>query len=165
MPTKRPSNLTISQLLRRDLARKGPIGFIKHVLRGDLDLSFEMLAHEEEIEVRGGDDDLCCGRLGFNTPWGEGLGGGKRRGVPVLGSREALLRLCTMSVIDLMVPFLLWMSAGCLPPPGLDGLDTYILKFPPTKNWRPMIAVLGDVAGELGVVIEACFFFLQRGLL
>lgn len=40
---------------------------------------------------------LCAERGCERTAW---------EGVPVLGSRGALLRLCTISVIDLMLPFL-----------------------------------------------------------
>lgn len=66
--------------------------------------------------------------------------------IPVLGSKSASLMFLTISVMLLMVPFLdipkaesvvggsqsLWVE--------LDERATDILKFPPTKNWRPMIA-------------------------
>ena len=59
----------------------------------------------------------------------------------VLGSRGAELRLCTMSVIDLIVPFLGQLSQSIVLNCKISGYgETNILKFPPTKNWRPMIA-------------------------
>ena len=50
MSTHRPSNLTISQLLRTDLARKSSIRFIKHILRADFDFGLQVFANEEEEE-------------------------------------------------------------------------------------------------------------------
>lgn len=47
MPAQRPANLTIAQLLRADLSRKGPIGFVKNVLAAHFDLILEMFADEE----------------------------------------------------------------------------------------------------------------------
>ena len=44
-----------------------------------------------------------------------------------------------MSVIDLIVPFLLSQSTVLNCKISVYG-ETNILKFPPTKNWRPMIA-------------------------
>ena len=63
--------------------------------------------------------------------------------LPVFSSSLALFKACIMSVIDFIVPFLYLVSRELL---GLGGW-AYILKFPPTKNWRPMIAIsrLGSV--------------------
>lgn len=74
MSGQRPPNLTISQLLRADLARKRSIRLVEHVLAADLNLSFEMLAHEQEEEAGRGDDDFCVFGRGEVS---KGLGGGR----------------------------------------------------------------------------------------
>ena len=56
---------------------------------------------------------------------------------PVFSSSLALLRFSIMLVMDFMVPFLQDVSCEAAMAIGLAD----ILKFPPTKNWRPMVAV------------------------
>jgi hypothetical protein len=68
----------------------------------------------------------------------------------VLGSSFALFRFSKMSLMDLIVPFLLDRQFLMRAYAVLTAcVVTYILKFPPTKNWRPMIAVLGVI--KLGI--------------
>ncbi len=59
MPDQRPRNIAILQLINTNLARKGAVRLIEHVLRRDFDALAEMLACEEEIERGWSDDDLC----------------------------------------------------------------------------------------------------------
>lgn len=47
MPTQRPPNLTVFQLLRTDLSGKGSIGFVKYILAADFDFLVEVFADEE----------------------------------------------------------------------------------------------------------------------
>ena len=108
-----------------------------------------MLACQEEEQTRRCDDDFCkvCepgGRRVF-----VGLAGGAsfeidelekmESSVPVFGSSLASFKPCTISVMLLIVPFLTpqdLLATKTFPKGATD-----ILKFPPTKNWRPMIAV------------------------
>ena len=46
MPAQRPLNLTVLQLFRADLSRKGPIGFVEHILTTDFDFFLEMFPYE-----------------------------------------------------------------------------------------------------------------------
>ena len=60
----------------------------------------------------------------------------------VLGSSGAELMWCTMSVIDLIVPFLSERGQWHVMAGNATALgETNILKLPPTKNWRAMVAV------------------------
>jgi hypothetical protein len=62
--------------------------------------------------------------------------------LPVLGSSFALFRFSKMSLMDLIVPFLLDRQFLMRAYAVLTAcVVTYILKLPPTKNWRPMLAV------------------------
>jgi hypothetical protein len=62
MSRQRPPNLTISQLLRRNLTRERSIRLIKHILTADFDLRLEVFANEEEEEARRRDDNLYWSR-------------------------------------------------------------------------------------------------------
>lgn len=54
----RPGNTAVLELVGRDLARKGTVGLVEDVLRGDFETFTEVLACEKEVEGRRGDDDL-----------------------------------------------------------------------------------------------------------
>jgi len=58
MPTKRPPNFTVTQLLCTDLAREGTIRLIKYILAADFDFGIQVLADEQEEEAGGCDDDF-----------------------------------------------------------------------------------------------------------
>ena len=61
MPAQRPPNLTIPQLLRTNFSRKGPIGFVEHILTADFNFFLEMFPDEQEEEARRGNDDFGFG--------------------------------------------------------------------------------------------------------
>lgn len=58
MPRQCPSNATILQLLRTNLAGEGTIGLVKNILCRDFDALAEVFAGKEEIESCWGDDNL-----------------------------------------------------------------------------------------------------------
>jgi len=64
MPQHTPRNPTVHQLLHTNLARERPIRLIKHILRRHLDALPEVLAAEQQVKRRRGDDDFD-GRVGF----------------------------------------------------------------------------------------------------
>lgn len=101
MSRQRPPDVAVCELLRANLARESAIGLVEDVLRADFDLGFQVFADDEQVQAWWGDDDLCHGNSA-ETAIEEDPGGP----LPVLGSREALLRLWTMSVMLLIVPFL-----------------------------------------------------------
>jgi hypothetical protein len=99
-----PVDAGVLELGDGDLASEGAAGLVEDVLGGDGDLLAEELAGGEEVERGRGDDDLCMEELA-----GEARGvesSGRERHVPVLGSRLALLRFSTISLMDDTVPFL-----------------------------------------------------------
>ena len=61
MPAQRPPYFAVLQLLRADLSREGPIGFVEHILTTDFNFLPEMFPHEQEEEARRGNDDFCFG--------------------------------------------------------------------------------------------------------
>ena len=109
-----PPNLTITQLLRANLSRKSPVGFVKNVLAADFDFVLEVFADEEQEEAGWGNNYFSVG--------------------------------VERSVVEVM--HYICNGLDCAIPGKLSQLnvlvalgETNILKFPPTKNWRPMVAV------------------------
>lgn len=118
MSAQRPPNLTIAQLLRTDFSREGSIAFVKHVLAADFDFILEVFANEEQEEAGWGDDDFCFGV--------------ERSGV------EVVHYICNR--LDRAIPEqICQLDRLACNDPALG--ETNILKLPPTKNWRPMVAV------------------------
>lgn len=58
MARQDPSDTTILQLLRADLAGESPIRFIENVLSRNFDALAEVFAGEEEVESWWGDNNL-----------------------------------------------------------------------------------------------------------
>ena len=118
-----PGNVGLLELAGRDLTSEGTVGLVEDVLGGNLEAGAEVLTGEEKVEGRRGNDDLY-----------ELLALAPVRMlcnvyIPTLESTLAWFRLLTMPLIVSTEPF--------------------ILKLPPTKNWRPMFAVLcGEVVFE-----------------
>lgn len=106
-----PGDVAVAQLVDRDLTGKGAVGLVVDVLGGDLDLGLEALADQQQVQGRGGDDDVWRKK---NTKTRKSIGaqgpGGKQKeresGLPTLVSRLAWFRLSTMALMDLIVPFL-----------------------------------------------------------
>ena len=144
MSAQRPPNLAVAQLLRANLSGESAIGFVKHVLATDLDLVFEVFADEEQEEAGWSDDDFCLGIEG--------------------GGVEMVHYICDR--LDGAVPG--QFSQLELRDSSFLG-ETDILKFPPTKNWRPMIAVVVVVRNSWCVgcttnVAGLCMRHKDRGL-
>lgn len=120
MSAQRPPNLAVTQLLRANLSRKSAIGFVKDVLAAHFDFILEVFANEEQEEAGWGDDDFCFGV--------------ERSGV------EVVYDVCNR--LDRAIPEKLSQLdvLACNTDTSALG-ETNILKFPPTKNWRPMVAV------------------------
>lgn len=103
-----PGDVGLLELAGRDLTGEGTVGLVEDVLGSDLEAGAEVLAGEEKVESRRGNDDLCrllalsllCTLCSIY--------------VPTLGSTLAWFRLLTMPLIVSTEPF--------------------ILKLPPTKN-------------------------------
>jgi len=104
-----PGDVGLLELAGRDLTGESTVGLVEDVLGSDLETGAEVLAGEEKVEGRRGNDDLCkllalgrvC-RLLCSVY------------IPTLGSTLAWFRLFTMPLIVSTEPF--------------------ILKLPPTKN-------------------------------
>lgn len=93
-----PGDAAVLELRGGDLAGEGAVGLVVDVLRGDLESLAELLAGGEQVERRGGDDNLCV------SSWLAGcvpLAGQKTLHVPTLESSWALLRLLTISLMEL----------------------------------------------------------------
>jgi hypothetical protein len=146
-----PGDVAVLELGDGDLAGVGTVGLVEDVLGGDLDAGAEVLTDEEEIEGRRGDDDLCSGsevsiclgraRLRLNL--------GSNR--PVFGSRSALFRLLTISLMDEIDPFLLCnQSAPCSNATGfLDASnDPEADKYPSRCRWWGVFSHLEVAADE-----------------
>lgn len=61
MAEKSPSDVRVLELRDGDLACEGAVGLVEDVLGGDFNAGAEVLACEEEVEGRGGDDDFGVG--------------------------------------------------------------------------------------------------------
>lgn len=85
---------------------------------------------------------------------GEEGGRGKRRERPVLGSKGAALRRWTMSVMDLMVPFLVV---------GVGVLAGYVLGVR-TEGWRGGGSVHFEVAADEELARHGCGWGGLEGL-
>lgn len=114
-----PGDVGLLELAGRDLTGESTVGLVEDVLGGDLETGAEMLTGEEKVESGRGNDNLC--KLLALSP----IRGLCSVYIPTLESTLAWFRLLTMLLIVSTEPF--------------------ILKLPPTKNWRPMFAV---VCGE-----------------
>lgn len=103
---QRPVDVAVPELVDGDLARKGAVGFVEHVLRCDRQTLAEVLSREQEVQRGRGNDDLFFLRQtqGINED------GPQSRHLPTLESNLASLRLVMMSVMDLTDPFLEWTS-------------------------------------------------------
>lgn len=55
----RPGDAAVFELVDADLAREGAVGLVEDVLGGHFKAFAEVLAGEEEVQRRWGDDDLC----------------------------------------------------------------------------------------------------------
>jgi hypothetical protein len=71
-----PGDVAVLELGDRDLAREGAVGLVEDVLGRDFETGAEVLADEEEVDGRGGDDDLCVGvEVGLVEVLDDGLDG------------------------------------------------------------------------------------------
>lgn len=122
-----PVDLGVLELINANLTSEGTVGLVEDVLGGNAELLVGEIAGVREVEGGRGDDDL----------------GGvvELSGIEVVDDGlDALSRAVPM-----------WLSASC-PAGGMEGhrgasrgnwvTSAYILKFPPTKNLRGMMAVL-----------------------
>lgn len=124
VPEHGPCNVGIDELRDANLARKGAVWLVEDVLRRHLDALAQVLARQEQVEGRGGDDDLGV--------WVE------------LGAVEVLHNL--LDLLDGAVPKArerrvsgLRAGGACAVWGREDGLVGWgrgacILKLPPTKN-------------------------------
>jgi hypothetical protein len=128
-----PVDAALLELRNRDLASVGAVGLVVDILGSDLETLAEVLAGGEQEERRGGNDNLCVAvrRLRWvkETTWLH---------IPTLESSLALLRLETISLVELRVPFLGQRQSSIF---SSHPVPAYILKLPPIKNWRPILAV------------------------
>lgn len=108
-----PVDAAVLELGDGDFAGESAIGFVVDVLGGNFEALAEVLADEEEMQVGRRDDDLYSeknkvvrtieiSRLRLSYRQGT-LG----EHLPTLGSRVALFRFSTISLMDEMDPFLI----------------------------------------------------------
>lgn len=102
MSENSPGDAAVLQLIYGELTSESAVWLVKNVLGSDFDSLAEMLAGEEEVEGGWRDDDLflCCQRLFLDQRCDAGVN------LPTLESSLALLRLVTISLMDLILPFL-----------------------------------------------------------
>jgi hypothetical protein len=96
-----PGDAAVLELRGRDLASEGTVGLVVDVLGGNLEALAEVLAGGEQVEGRGSDDNLCVVVRRVRCVDKTG-----RLHIPTLESSLALLRLLTISFVELRVPFL-----------------------------------------------------------
>lgn len=128
-----PVDLSILELLNADLSGESTVGLVVDVLGSNADLRVGELAGQGEVEGGGRDDDLSgvveLGGIEVVHDVGDALG----NTVPARGSIAWSLQLH----ID--------KDGGA----NVAKLEvTYILKLPPTKNWR---GILMDMRGCIGI--------------
>lgn len=138
MSQNRPGNAALLQLINGDLTSESAVRLVEDVLGGDLETFAEVIACEEKVERGWGNDDLCntssahCsledGSLGVRT--------------------DIRVKLCVAKVgdnicngLDIAIPSLLSDRRYCDMLVPIAQLVTYILKLPPTKNWRTILTV------------------------
>ena len=56
---KSPGNVAVLELVDGNLTGEGPVWLVEDILSSDLETRSEVLAGEEEVECRWGDDNLC----------------------------------------------------------------------------------------------------------
>lgn len=90
MSDNSPVNLSILELLNADFAGESTVGLVEDVLGGNANLGVGSLAGKEEVEGRGGDDDLD-GRveLGLIEVLNDG-GDGVSDTVPIIAPRMSV---------------------------------------------------------------------------
>jgi hypothetical protein len=82
-----PVNLSILELLNADFTGESTVGLVEDVLGGNANLGVGSLAGKEEVEGRGGDDDLDGGvELGLIEVLDDG-GDGVSDTVPIIAPR------------------------------------------------------------------------------
>lgn len=127
-----PVNLGVLQLLNADLAGESTVGLVEDVLGSNADLGVGQAAGESEVEGGRRDDDLG-GRVELG-------------GVEVLHdvgdavSNTVPIVLVNCMFLQAAVPWLSRWRGNPMRNCGvLEWTKTYILKLPPTKNWRGMM--------------------------
>ena len=88
MAQDRPCDVTVLELGDGDLAREGAVGLVEDVLGRNFDARAQVLAGDEQVEGRWGDDDFG-GRVAFGVVEAlDNFFDGLDRAVPVKGRCE-----------------------------------------------------------------------------
>lgn len=127
-----PVNLGVLQLLNANLAGESTVGLVEDVLGSNADLGVGKAAGEGEVEGGGRDDDLGgrveLGRVEVVHDAGDALS----NTVPNMLVNCADLACCSTLTLE--------MEGQSIEGSRGSGVDkTYILKLPPTKNWRGIV--------------------------
>ena len=140
MPHKSPSDPTIFQMVHANLASEGAIRLIKHVLRRDGDLVVQMLAGQQKVQRGWGDDDFGVRVELGSVEVADDVFDGLDRAVPGGEKRDQCHHFISVERTNGGPGRKCW---GCV-----DGLQTYILKFPPPKNLRAILATVDEERSE-----------------
>ena len=126
-------------MINADLTRECTIRLIEDILRRDGNLLVREAGGEKQVDGRWGDDDLCVGvefgAVEVGDDFFGGLGGSvpEKMGIVRCNCKEVRVwdswGLLNVVSLLLVVYTRNW---------GVDGW-IYILKFPPTKNWRGIL--------------------------
>lgn len=131
-----PGDLGILQLRNRDLTGESTVGLVEDVLggNGNLLLLVGDLLGEGQVESRRGDDDLGgLVELGLVEVLDDG-GNAFRSTVPVLQKRQRVS-------VSFLVVVGVTSKGHCGAAVVVVRVMSYILKLPPTKNWRGILNV------------------------
>lgn len=132
MANDNPVNLGVLQLLDADLAGESTVGLVKDVLGSNADLRVGEAAGEGEVEGGGRDDDLGgiveLGRVEVLHDVGDALS----NTVPVMLVNCVALACRSILTVERE-------GQSIQESRGSEVDTTYILKLPPTKNWRGIV--------------------------
>lgn len=141
MSEDNPLDVAILELRDADLAREGAVRLVEDVLRRDFDALAQVLAREEEVERGRRDDDFGVGvAFGVVEVADEVFDGGDGA-IPA----RFLVLVVVLGVV---------LAIGPVGEEGAGDGERYILKLPPTKNLRAMIAVLKVFDLDISLVEE-----------
>lgn len=121
-----PVDLGVLELLNADLTGEGTVGLVEDILGGDANLGVGEAAGEGEVQGWRGDNDLSggveLGGIEVVDDTGDALG----NTVPTFWSIALSGRRGSIAARERPIEG----------PRGSGSMVTYILKLPPTKNWR-----------------------------
>lgn len=134
-----PGDSTLFQLVHRDLTRESTVWLVEHVLGGDFDTFAEVLTGKEQVERWRGNDNLFHGIFISKLLRGKSYRRKSETRTDV-GVKLSIVQVVDNILDGLDVAIPLEVSVQSVDMLVLTArLVTYILKLPPTKNWRVIL--------------------------